>query len=128
MNKKFLFAMALPLVFTACSQEELVNEAPNQNVKAEGISGLTFNIAKEDGFGFDSRATMGSDNVLRFEKDEQFWNTTHAWQNKGWEIALHGYDHVCITNEGGINPVNPRSEFAGVSLELQKEKVRKGIA
>lgn len=97
MNKKFLFAMALPLVFTACSQEELVNEAPNQNVKAEGISGLTFNIAKEDGFGFDSRATMGSDNVLRFEKDDNvslYWmgddalNTLAATQ-KGESNAVY---------------------------------------
>lgn len=47
--------------------------------------------------------------------------------NKGWIIALHGYNHVYSTNEGGINPVNKRSEFAGISLEQQKKKIRSGV-
>lgn len=59
-----------------------------------------------------------------------FWSWVHQWIDKGWETALHGYDHVCISDEGlrGLNPVWKRSEFAGVSLEVQKEKIRKGVA
>lgn len=34
---------------------------------------------------------------------------------------------IYSTNEGGINPVNKRSEFAGISLEQQKEKIRSGV-
>ena len=35
--------------------------------------------------------------------------------------------HVFETEEGGINPVNKRSEFAGVTLERQREKIRSGV-
>lgn len=60
--------------------------------------------------------------------DEAFWDKVHLWEQKGWAIALHGYNHVYSTSEGGINPLWNKSEFAGHPLELQKEKIRKGIA
>lgn len=59
--------------------------------------------------------------------DEKFWDKVKRWEKKGWEIALHGYNHVYSTKCGGINPVNQRSEFAGESLEIQKVKIKKGI-
>lgn len=64
------------------------------------------------------------------EEDPFFWDLVHRWIEKGWEMALHGYDHVYISNKGknGLNPVWKRSEFVGVSLEQQKEKIRKGVA
>jgi len=64
------------------------------------------------------------------EEDSQFWDKAHRWIEKGWEVALHGYDHLCISNEGmkGLNPIWARSEYAGIPLELQKEKVRKGLS
>ena len=31
------------------------------------------------------------------------------------------------TDDGGINPVNKRSEFAGLSLENQKHKIKNGV-
>lgn len=48
-------------------------------------------------------------------------------EKKGWIIALHGYEHVFETTSGGINPVNNKSEFAGVNLEKQKKKISAGI-
>ena len=65
--------------------------------------------------------------MLKYDVDDQFWDKISVWKQKGWTIALHGYEHVYCTNNGGINPVNYRSEFAGVSLEEQREKIRKGI-
>lgn len=65
--------------------------------------------------------------LLKYDKDSTFWNTIHQWQELGWEFALHGYDHVYITQKGGLNPVNKRSEFAGVELETQKQKIADGI-
>ena len=59
--------------------------------------------------------------------DSEFWERVKLWKNKQWRIALHGYNHVCITEAGGINPVNYRSEYAGVDLQLQKEKIKKGV-
>lgn len=61
--------------------------------------------------------------------DKQFWDKVHKWETKGWAIALHGYNHVCITEGGmaGLNPLWARSEFADVPLEKQKEKIREGV-
>lgn len=60
--------------------------------------------------------------------DPKFWNKAKEWEHKGWTIALHGYDHCYISDEAGINPMWNRSEFAGVPLNKQKEKISKGIA
>lgn len=65
--------------------------------------------------------------LLKYAFVPQFWESVKAWQLKGWEICMHGYKHVYSTSEGGINPVNARSEFAGLSLDEQKEKIRNGI-
>ena len=65
--------------------------------------------------------------LLAYEKDLDFWKKATDWQKKGWELALHGFDHRYITEAGGLNPVNKRSEFAGVPLEDQKKKIREGV-
>ena len=68
------------------------------------------------------------DDVLRrYSCDPDFWARARGWQDKGWVIALHGYNHVFMTACGGINPVNKRSEFAGLSLEIQKMKISNGV-
>lgn len=62
-------------------------------------------------------------------EDPGFWKKARSWEKKGWQIALHGYDHVCISKEGmkGLNPFWERSEFAGLPLEQQKRKISNGI-
>lgn len=64
--------------------------------------------------------------LLKYDKVENFWKLMNDWKDKGWTPALHGYTHVFETNEGGINPVNNRSEFAGVELNKQCEKISLG--
>ena len=61
--------------------------------------------------------------------DSEFWSKVKSWEKKGWAIALHGYDHCYISNDGlnGLNPLWARSEFAGVPLEEQKKKIREGM-
>ena len=61
-----------------------------------------------------------------YKQDPEFWDKTARWKEKGWELALHGCYHKYTTEEGGINPVNKRSEFAGVSLDEQKKMIRHG--
>lgn len=64
------------------------------------------------------------------EVDPLFWRKVKIWEQKGWAIALHGYNH-CYTSEGGLNGLNPmwrRSEFAGLSLEEQRQKIKNGMA
>jgi len=60
--------------------------------------------------------------------DDSFEMHVKSWGDKNWIIALHGYNHVYSSKSGGINPVNYRSEFAGESLEVQKEKIRSGVS
>jgi predicted deacetylase len=59
---------------------------------------------------------------------EIFWEWLKNLEDKGWEIGLHGNDHVYKTDEGGINPIHKRSEFAGLSLAEQKDKIKKGFS
>lgn len=60
-------------------------------------------------------------------EDIDFWNKVLLWEKKEWVIALHGYNHVYSTKEGGINPLWQKSEFAGQTIEIQKDKIRKGV-
>lgn len=59
--------------------------------------------------------------------DASFWDKSLEWQNKGWVIALHGYDHVYHQSKGGLNPLWNRSEFVGLPFEEQKDKLSRGM-
>ena len=61
-----------------------------------------------------------------YEQDHLFWNKVNKWMEKGWVPALHGCEHRYVTNQGGINPVNRKSEFAGLSYDIQAEKIERG--
>jgi hypothetical protein len=56
-----------------------------------------------------------------------FWDRVRAWQARGWTIALHGYQHVYVNKERGLIGVTPNSEFAGISRQVQEEKLRCGL-
>ena len=57
-----------------------------------------------------------------------YWKIIKLWQEKGWTIALHGYDHCYVSDQGlqGLNPLWRRSEFSGVPYEIQRDKIKKG--
>jgi hypothetical protein len=58
-----------------------------------------------------------------------FWQRVRAWQARGWTIALHGYQHVYVNKNPGILWLQtPKSEFAGLPREVQKEKLLAGLA
>ena len=61
-----------------------------------------------------------------YEFNDSFWDLAKQWVKQGWVPALHGYDHKYVTKEGGINPVNDFSEFAGLPFEEQRKKLKKG--
>jgi len=68
------------------------------------------------------------DNALMVDKpDSNFWQKVKRWQSREWEIALHGFEHKYSTKHKSLVPINDYSEFAGISLENQKEKIREGI-
>ena len=66
--------------------------------------------------------------VGRYKLNHDFWKWVHQRRAKGWAPAMHGYEHRYVTTNGGINPVNKRSEFAGLSYEEQCGKIRAGYA
>ena len=62
---------------------------------------------------------------------DDFWARARGWQEKGWTIALHGYQHimhpVALTTPQYL-PFHDRSEFVGLSLAEQAGKIRQGLA
>ena len=64
----------------------------------------------------------------QYSFDTDFWTSRIAvWKRKGWTFSMHGFEHVFHTKDAGINPVNKYSEFAGLSFEEQRNKIRKGV-
>lgn len=61
--------------------------------------------------------------------DPDFWCAVRRWRDKGWAIAMHGYQHVLReTNARMLLPFYRRSEFAGLAYAQQAEKVRASLA
>ena len=67
--------------------------------------------------------------LLKYPKKDNFWKKINDLKDNGWEIAMHGYDHLYTTEtykkdyfkHGG------RSEFFGNSLPQQIEKIKSGL-
>jgi predicted deacetylase len=60
--------------------------------------------------------------------DPFFWDKVREWQQKGWDIAFHGYNHVYTTKNGGlVFKTEKNSEFAGVPFNIQETKIKRGI-
>ena len=70
------------------------------------------------------------DSVLKsFPKKENFWEIIRKWQLKGWEISMHGYNHLYHrdTNKNDYFQYGGKSEFFGETLISQTEKIQKGL-
>lgn len=63
--------------------------------------------------------------MSEYDLDPDFWIKVHKWVEKGWIIAMHGCTHVYDSKDGGINPVNDKSEFSGHSLDEQRKRIKK---
>jgi len=58
------------------------------------------------------------------QPDTGFWDRVRAWAAKGWNVAMHGYQHVMhATDSRLVLPFYRRSEFAGLDLEAQARKI-----
>jgi predicted deacetylase len=58
--------------------------------------------------------------------DFNFWEEIKELQNKGWTLAVHGYQHKSINKDGGMINIHNESEFVGLSYGEQLEKIKKG--
>ena len=57
---------------------------------------------------------------------EDFWEYMKGLQTQGYTIAMHGYQHVFDAAQHGILNRRMNSEFSGLPLQEQREKIRKG--
>ena len=57
-----------------------------------------------------------------------FWNKVRGWQNKGYAIALHGYQHAYVNENPGIMKLTRHSEFAGLPYGEQERKLKNATA
>jgi len=55
-----------------------------------------------------------------------FWDMIKVLQRDGWKVAQHGTYHRYETEKSGLLGINPFSEFAGLSYEVQLRKLQQG--
>ena len=60
--------------------------------------------------------------------DARFWDRVREWQQRGWTIALHGYQHRYTSGSGGLLGLHAGSEFAGLPQEEQSQKLDAALA
>ncbi|MDD5216859.1 MAG: DUF2334 domain-containing protein [Candidatus Omnitrophica bacterium] len=68
------------------------------------------------------------ENLYLSPPNPKFWHCVRNWQRKGWTIGLHGYRHIFDTHEPGILALQQRSEFAGLSFDIQRDKIQSALA
>jgi hypothetical protein len=69
------------------------------------------------------------DPELQFQPDDPgFWREMRSLEAAGASIGLHGFQHLCQANGRSLLPLHDRTEFAGVSQDLQREWIRAGLA
>lgn len=59
--------------------------------------------------------------------DPGFWDRARSWQERGWVIGLHGLHHVYDSLAPSLLPFKPVSEFSGHPLEVQSERIGRGL-
>lgn len=68
------------------------------------------------------------DEVLKVDEPKRnFYEIIEKLQNSGYEIALHGYDHIYTNKKSGILKINKFSEMVGESLEYQAKRIFLGL-
>ena len=67
--------------------------------------------------------------LLNFPKRESFWQIVKNWENNGWSIAMHGFNHLydTETNKKDYFNYGGKSEFFGHSYEDQLFKIKEGL-
>ena len=63
------------------------------------------------------------------KKNINFWKQVRAWKNKGWEIAMHGNNHVYdkFCSKSDYLGLGGNSEFCSHTYENQLEKIKYGL-
>jgi predicted deacetylase len=59
--------------------------------------------------------------------DPEFWASMRAQEAAGATIALHGFQHLCMSLGKGLLPLHELTEFAGVDKDTQRQWLREGL-
>jgi predicted deacetylase len=65
--------------------------------------------------------------LARDVADERFWEEMRRLEAAGATIGLHGFQHVCLAGGRSFIPLHARTEFAGVSPDLQRKWIGAGL-
>ena len=58
--------------------------------------------------------------------DPGFWQEMRELRAAGATIGLHGFQHLCAGQGGGLIPLHRQTEFAGISHKNQQQWIEKG--
>ena len=63
------------------------------------------------------------------KRNIDFWEQVRAWKKKGWEIAMHGNNHVYdkFCNKEDYLSHGGNTEFSGHTFENQLSKIKSGL-
>ena len=67
--------------------------------------------------------------LLKFPKNDKFWERVKSWKNKGWEITMHGCNHLYTqkSDKRDIFNYGGDSEFYGLDYSTQLDKIKTGL-
>ena len=67
--------------------------------------------------------------LKKFERKDNFWEKVRGWQKKGWEITMHGCNHLYTqkSDKKDIFNYGGNSEFYGLEYSKQLEKITLGL-
>ena len=67
--------------------------------------------------------------LLKFPKNDRFWERVENWKNKGWEITMHGCHHLYTqkSDKNDIFNYGGNSEFYGLDYSMQLNKIKAGL-
>ena len=69
--------------------------------------------------------------LLKYPYNSKFWERVTDWNNKGWEITMHGFNHLYTqksNNKKDIFNYGGNSEFYGLKYSEQLSKIQSGLS
>ena len=68
--------------------------------------------------------------LLKYPRNHQFWNRVNNWKSKGWEITMHGCNHLYTQTSDSKDIFNygGNSEFYGLEYSKQLSKIESGLS
>ena len=69
--------------------------------------------------------------LLKYPYNSKFWDRVLNWKNKGWEITMHGFNHLYTQQSNSKKDIfnyGGNSEFYGLDYSEQLSKIQTGLS